>query len=292
MSDEPIAAPATAMPIAASEDTALPSRWARIRGWGDWAGENVFLCWAYVTIVMMVLAVVSVPIGIHAVGFSGALDLTPPDPVEFGAGKRVPVKEVGYLFALNWAPYSVLVIPLMMVFVIRLWRCMPETLRAVASAGVLRSEGLARLDPEQIASRWQALQRRCIGVFALIFVCVLAFMLYDWWDVVARPILFPDTLRGLALSDPSMEFDWSIACRYPEANVSCVADGVFGAVAYVLIAGLSTAIAFASCITAVLFVVYVCGVSGSRADRFHHVAMPCGGKDQRGGFEHFEAFFG
>jgi hypothetical protein len=200
-------------------------------------------------------------------------------------------KEVGYLMALNWGLYSVLVVPFMTLFILRLWRTMPEALTLAATRGLIRRGDLGRLSSEEVATRWVRARRTCAGLFFLLFLFVAAFVGWDWWEVVGHPIIDPSVLSGRTLQDKSLEFDWSIACVYPDGPSSCGGVFVFGLVAYVLIAMGSVAVAFASCVVAALFVAYLSGGLGPRSERFVHVAIPCDSTDDRGGFEIFGSFF-
>lgn len=290
-----------------------------LRNFYNWCLDHDFLCALYVLAVMLALAALSAPIGIHSVQFDGWIEYSRPieatatqvgsaaradgraavetvrHRIPFVPGQAVEAqrttKEVGYLMALNWALYSVLVVPVMTLFILRLWRTMPETLAGAAARGLIRSPDLSLLSEEAATGRWRQLRRTCAGLFAILVFCVVAFVGWDWWEVVGHPITDPSILSGLGLWDNSLEFDWSIACLYPSGPGSCGGVFAFGLVAYLLIAIGSVALAFASCVVAAIYVAYLCGGLGRREARFTHVVVPSVDGDSRGGFEIFGSFF-
>jgi hypothetical protein len=250
-----------------------------------WCGDNLHLCWAYVALAMFILAALSVPFGISSVAFDGRL--TGVGEVALDPGVT---KEVGYLFALNWSLYSIVILPLMAIFAIRVWTAMPETINALTEAGMIRDGDFKRVEAEVVLAKWRQVHRGCGFLFGAVFVCIFIFVMADWWTVVAQPILQPETLRGVTLDDPIREFDWSIACLYEGSRVGCGPLLVFGFAGYAAIAGLATALTFATCLSGLFFVAFMCGVTANRRRGWTLTAIPSAA-DDRGGFGLFSSFF-
>ncbi|MEN5147397.1 hypothetical protein [Brevundimonas diminuta] len=257
-----------------------------VRGAGGalvWAGDNLHLVWAYVALAMFLLVLASLPLGVWSTPFNGVLK----DGAQVGVEG---VKEVGYLFALNWSLYSVAVLPFMAVFAVRVWVAMPETIQALSAAGMIRDAAFARVPGEAVLERWRKVHRGCFLLFFIIFICVMLFVMTDWWGVVAEPILYPATLTGVTLADPVREFDWSVASLYEGSTVSKYPLLAFSFVGYVLVAGIATAVAFATCLSGLFFVAFMCGVTANRRRGWTLAAMPAK-EDDRGGFRIFSPFF-
>lgn len=270
------------------------------------------MIWLGATAFALALGVAAIALRIDSVEFDGRIDggrvipFTAAEAASLGRGEalvppatdardptsRVARKEVGYVFAPNWALYSLVVVPLMFVQIVRVWARMRSSLAAVARAGMVRDAALARIEPERLDREWRGTLRACAAVFGLIFLATFTFVAFDWWTVVLMPIARPDMIsEGMTLADPVQEFDWSIASLYPTENVGRVAVAIFGLAAYLFVAVFATAAAFATCIAALVFVFFICGETGRRRHSWRLVAMPCSADDNRGGFGHFAPFF-
>jgi len=156
---------------------------------------------------------------------------------------------------------------------------------------MIRDGNFKRVDESALTAAWTRSYKQANAIFFVIFFCVFVFAMWDWWTSVATPILNRRVLNGVVLTDPVFEFDWSIACLYRSSQIACGPLLAFGIVAYVLIAGLGTSIAFATCICALFYVTFVCGFAGNKRRGWVLVAVPSRDGDHRCGFGNFGRFF-
>ncbi len=258
----------------------------------DWCGTNPFQCWVWSVFVGFALAAWSVSLGNGGVYFDGKMAngfVVENIPTATGLLVKHISKEVGYLAAPNWTFYSVTILPVIIVCSTIIWSSMPRVLESLSTAGMIRLPNFKRVDSDTLLASWERRRKGMSILFFAITIVVMIFVMKDWWTVVARPILHPDILNGIKLNDSELEYDWSVSCLYKNSPVYCDQLLVFGFVAYVLIPGLGTALAFSTAICALFFVTFICGFSGNSGE-WQLVATPLD-HDKRGGFGRFARLF-
>jgi hypothetical protein len=247
----------------------------------EWCGENPFTFWVWWVLITFVLAAASVVLGNAGVTFNGQL--------KSGFTIQHISKEVGYLAAVNWSIYGIAVLPLLMLSSVAVWSTIPRTLNALADSGMIRTPDFQRVERASLHEHWDRSRSTMTSMFVVIVVCVFAFVMRDWWTTVGHPILNPHVMDGVGLNDSELEYDWSIACIYKGSHVGCGPLFAFGLIAYIIIPGVGTALAFATAICALFFVAFICGFAGNTG-RWRLIAAPNEG-DHKGGFSHFAEFF-
>lgn len=259
-----------------------------------WAYESPWLFLMNVAGAALIYTLLAWAFQLNAVTFDGTLadGMPPVRAAAQGVATPIVAKEVGYWSAPNWAFYSVFVMPAMITLTIRLWFITPDTLARLASARMARDEAGKPLTAENLQQRWGRVRGQALSLFLLIFTASMITVCIDWWTVVGAPLFDVHALDGVALNDPTLEFDWSIACRYPGVTAGCLAVGLYGGFAYLVIAGLVTSAVFASLICAFWFVIFLVGGAVDSRRRFLLHAVPEDPDDKRGGFGVFADFFG
>lgn len=245
-----------------------------------------------VTILFIILGVVGVMIagrmGIGSVRFDGVLvngfDVLPAGHA--GAFE----KEVGYFYALNWAAFGCLVAPFVVFAGLGVLQSIRTTLLDLCARGMIRDKDFRPVPLSEVEPLLAAHLRRSRAVFLIVFAVVMIFMLSDWWDVVGGPILHPETVRA-PLSDPAMEYDWSVASLYPGQEVNRWGLLIFGLVGYVVLAGFVPAFFVGVLLSAVYFVTFLINIDrGGHGYRL--AAIPEREfADPYFGFKSFEFFF-
>lgn len=202
------------------------------------ADRAMIVLWAVVIgaaliVASIVLGIASVELQLLGTGFPA---------IDFGAGAAkgaaiVASKEVGFVLAPNWGLHALVGAPLMIWLIIQIWWHMRRSLYEATAAGMLRDASLRPVDGPSAHAQWRTVLWGCRSLCAVLVLATFVFVALDWWNVVAGPLLAPQTLEGVRLDDPVREFDWSIAHLFPGETVGCNELLVFGAVAYFYIAG-------------------------------------------------------
>jgi len=199
-------------------------------------------------------------------------------------------KEVGYLLALNWSVIGVIMTPLIIWYGIGTLASFDTTLKALDEKGMLRDTNFARISSRETGVLWRHYLRHNRIIFLVVFVCVFAFMMSDWWKTVGWPLIHPSEVRNL-ISDPSMEYDWSVSSLFRETRINGGVLFGFGLIGYIVLAGIMPAFAFAVVLSALHFVVFVTG-GASRKAKFVIAAMPSTEEDDKlCGFSSFYDLF-
>lgn len=272
----------------------LLSTWGR---WGEGAAETAadhsLVLWGWLTLVMILFTLAAWPIGVAWVSFDGSLADLPPvlASTETGAAVDIGPKEVGYFAALNWSFYGAALLPVMVVMMLQIWAAMPRTLRDLSAAGMIRDAAFAPLSPAEVERRWDRVRSQGALFFLVIFIAVFVVALSDWWEVVGRPLLFPQTLADIPLNHPSLEFDWSISSHYSSSSAATGVLLIYGLAAYVILPAVSTGLIFSTMICGLYYVGFLCGRIGPVRDRLSLVAVPADAGDKLGGFGRFSTFF-
>ena len=267
----------------------------------DWIADRFFYVVAAVCIFGFAATVLSIPLQFGFVHFTGELSyqgevlkvdgFPSTAPLKPGQAPHPTAKEVGYVSALNWSLYGAIVLPIILVFCLRVRGAMRSTLTELAANGMLRREDFQRVTPEEALGRWQRYQTGEIVLVSLVGALVIAFALYDWWQVVGAPLLELSRIEKPALADPVMEYDWSVSSLFRGANVATWPLLVFGLIVYVVIPGLGSAIAFATFIGALHFLALTSGLITPREGPRWRLAVKPTPNDKLLGFSTFAPLF-
>lgn len=240
----------------------------------DYCGENKLSITLLFFLFGFLMLVISNVIGNSSVTFTGLLHngtntmqgLKGPD------GKPAVnfPKEVGYLAALNWSVIGVIITPLIAWYGIGTLYALDKTIHGLDHKGMLRDAEFKRVSAAKTEHLWHSYVRQNRIIFIVVFICVFAFMMSDWWKTVGWPLLHPNQVHNL-ISDPSMEYDWSVASLYADVNTHALF--AFGLVGYIVLAGIMPAFAFAVILSALHFVVFITNSTKPDPD-FFIAAMP------------------
>ncbi|MQQ10269.1 hypothetical protein GFB49_17515 [Epibacterium sp. SM1979] len=208
-------------------------------------------------------------------------------------------KQVGYVWAPNWAITGLLLLPLALVNLLLAIREIERLLRELVSSGMLRRKDFSPADPDLVIAKWRDMARP----WALIGLGVavssgLYIGLFDFWPVVLEWLWmepsehqkrFVDLQDPVGFIHPLHEFDWSVAATFDGALISTTANAIFGFAAYFLIAIVGMGIVFGAFI-------FLCSFSAFFSETMRHeldlILVPdLGSDDSRCGFERFESFF-
>ena len=265
------------------------------RGW-DWASQNIFYVAAAICIAGFLFIVLSVPMGIsfltldgnvHPLGEVGRADHVFKD--FNGVSKQGLTKEVGYFAALNWSVYGAILLPMIVAFCLNVRANMRRTLEQLAKKRLIRTEQFEAIPLETIMKRWDEAQPGLVALTLVVSLVVLGFVMNDWWQVVGAPLLGISNLVGEPIVHTTMEYDWSVAPLFA-TDVNVAADFVFGLLAYVLIPGFGSVLAFGTFVGAIHFVFFVSGTIPSGNARWRLCAIP-ESSNKLCGFSTFEPFF-
>ena len=199
---------------------------------------------------------------------------------------------MGYVFALNWSLYGAIILPIILVFCLRVRGAMRSTLASLANHGLLRTEDdFGRVSQADALNRWQRLQTPEIVLISIVGAAVLGYAVYNWWEVVGGPLLGQSPLPGAPLSHPTMEYDWSISSLFPGSEVATGPLFAFGLIAYLVIPGLGSVVAFATFISAMHFLAMTSGLITPKHERRWKLAVKPDANDSLLGFGHFAPLF-
>jgi hypothetical protein len=254
----------------------------------DRLAEEPFLAWIGATIAAGGMMVVALVINVSAVTFDGGLKGLPNV-----TGVLVP-KQVGYYAALNWSLFSMILEPLIIFFALKTRAEVPRLLAALAEAGMVRDTAFHRVPAERLLAEWGVMRKHLRWVYvAIIILCVFAIG-SDWVETVGTPLFNPETYRGLAITHPEQEFDWSVCTLFAKPCTPWIVELLFGIIAYTLFALLGTIFGFFVLIGGALSVCFACGLlQRTTGDglRWRLVAIPASDEDPRNGFGVFAEIF-
>jgi hypothetical protein len=250
------------------------------------------LIW-FIVIGTFMMAYASV-MGIGWVQFRGTL--VNGHQVFVGDADTVPVKEVGYFAAVNWAIFGVVIGPAIVYFGLCTVNAFDTTLAKLCGSGIMRDGNLDAVQYEHISALWERHAAKNRLLFIVIFAMVMTLMMSDWWTVVAMPLLDPAAVNA-PLSDPSMEYDWSVAALFEGSKVSVWPLLIFGFFGYLILAGLVPAIVISVTICTIYYMHFVTSLAVRNADgstgtvHFAAVQMTPDESDSRFGFSAFSEIF-
>lgn len=250
----------------------------------------VFLCG-------LAMAVFSVFIGVGSIVFEGRICGW---ETRIGGWPETPGfhKQVGYITAFNWFVFSTFILPAIVATGLQARLELQNIPRALAERGMLvlkephGREGAATLTPRQIDAAWGKEREVWIAGAVTVFILVSLFLLRDFVQVVATPMLCPESLRNVALTDNEIEFDWSVAAIFGHGEIGSigfrVVNIIFSLLAYVLFAVIGVSIFYALFVMFVGFQIFIQKLQNFEG---YVLILDLGSDDKRHGFEIFEDFF-
>lgn len=253
-----------------------------------------FLIW--VIVLGFFVVVLSVILNIGSVAFSGRLLNGFNALAAIPALQDQPVvasKEVGFLWAVNWSLFCTVIAPIIVGFGLNTLRTFETTLESICAAGMLRDDAFRRVSYNSLAEIWHAHAQKNRLLFIFVLIAVIGFIMWDWWSVVGHPLINPDSVRN-PLTDPQMEYDWSVSALFEGSSVNTSALLVFSFAAYFLFAALVPALVIAVTLCTIYFMVFVTSVrlpGDGKSDEVHFAAVPSGEDDRHFGFKVFGPLF-
>ena len=284
MSDaaSPAKAPAPAPPQ-------LPEPIARFLS-ANWLADNAEFCGIACALFGFLLCGAAMMLGIDSVNFTGVFRAPELQnaPIDLG---NVAHKEVGYLWAINWSLFGVVVMPLIILFGLLTYREIEPTIERIGQRGMIRDvQTLEPIPAATLLEQWRRGEIAWRILFIIVFVFGALFIAFDGWKVVSDPILNPAVLRGIRLDDPAYEFDWSISCLFEGSRTTCGPLMAFATLGYALVPGLSTVSAFIVVMVALRFMAFIAS-AGNRRHAWLVFVDISDSKHSRFGWTTFEGFF-
>jgi hypothetical protein len=263
----------------------------------NWPANNAEVCAVAVVVAGFVLCALSIMIGVFTVTFDGKFRVNEL-ATKVIAFDGIAGKEVGYLAALNWSFYGVLVLPVIVLTGLLAFRNMETTLRGVAARGMIRkSDTLAPVSPEEYLAEWRRTDLAWRTVLIVVAILSGGFIMWDGIKVVTAPIWNPSLLSNIQLGHTDYEYDWSIATLFNnpklalgETGTSRIAQTFFDILAYMIVPGLSTVFAFVVAVISLRFMAFVGNRGATR--RGWIIVLDASQKENKlFGWNEFEQFF-
>jgi hypothetical protein len=188
------------------------------------------------------------------------------------------VKEVGYISAINWSVAYLLPVPLIVYFLFEAFASVPDSIRTLASRGMLVDSELNSVDRALPLQDWNEALRRSVTVTAVLFLIAILEPILEWWASSGFP-LFTGRLKDVAEN----ELDWSVGALLRGADgLHRFLNAVFSFMVFgqqtVMIAAFSLILVFTGTF---------CFFFGRQRDSWQIVPDP-GDRDKHKGFEIFE----
>lgn len=238
----------------------------------DWAAERtVWVALSFFTLGVLLILISMVIAHGGDLRFTGEIMPRTGGEMTYIAGSSATAplnKNVSYAAAPSWGLYGAIILPLIIGLALRMRTERIVVLEKLAERGMLRDPRFKTISARIMMMRWRH-DRRIHTVFLFIFaVVVMVIAALDWWTVVISPTYWAFPKGALNLQHPVFEFDWSVAHLMPNVDgdgrrVSQIATIIFSGFAYLLVAGLGSAVAFVVMIDATLFILFICGFSQS-----------------------------
>ncbi|WP_375257971.1 hypothetical protein [Citreimonas sp.] len=237
----------------------------------------------------IVLLMAAYILRIHAVEFNGEVA-----GGQIGGLDPETTKQVGYIWAPNWALASIFILPLA-IYNLLAARASAESILPLLLERkmIVRRDGAAT-DGKALQEAWRRTAASW-SVFTLICLLGVAvfIILADFLPVVgnwlsSEPFRATE-LPGITIADPDYEFDWSIAALYPSEDVSWQLNYAFSLSVYVLVPIIGAGLIFGLFIWFASISTFF-SVGQLRAEGY--VVVPdIDSDDERRGFEVFEELF-
>lgn len=235
------------------------------------------------------LLMVSFGLKLHHVEFDGTTSAGVVSGLNPGA-----VKQVGYVWAPNWAFASILVLPLAIFNLLAARGSAEMILYSLTDRKMLVRTNGGHVDLEYLKQEWQKTTRSwSVFTLASIFGIGVFIITTDFLPVVGNWLsseqFRQDNMVGLNISHPDYEFDWSIAALFLSTDLSWQANYAFSLAVYLLVPIFGAGLIFGMFIWLASISTFF---STERLKTEGYVVIPdLESKDPRRGFEVFENLF-
>lgn len=200
-------------------------------------------------------------------------------------------KDVGFLYALNWSAFGVIVLPIIVYASLQIRKSVPALLHALADRRMLRTANFEPVCATAAIDGWLRMRSTLRYVYAGIFVLMALLIGVDWWKVVAQPTLYPDVLRAVKMDHPQYEFDWSVCSVIDGCTLNRWVNLAFSLIVYIFMAFFGTSLGFIAMIGGAVSIFYASGLMPGRDSTWRLAAVPDDPEDERLGFEVFAPIF-
>lgn len=205
------------------------------------------------------------------------------------------VKQVGFLWAPNGGLSGLIFFPVIIIFLCLARDNVERTFKRLFDRGMLHPIDENAITQEEFFARWHKRSRAwmiiCLFILpaAILIVIVQDFfpIVFDW---LRNPESAAERLKGVKISHPNIEFDWSIAALFQASEINPVHNIIFAFVAYLFIGVLGSSFI----LSAFLWMFSVCSFMSVRnLESMGYILVPdLDSPDKRLGFETFESLFG
>ena len=206
-------------------------------------------------------------------------------------------KQVGYLWAPNWALASVILLPLALRNLLLARQAIEPLIETLVTRNMLISTTGAPVDKDKLKLIWKKTSRKWSLVSVLLFFFAAMFTIFgDFYVVVWQWIFNPEAMldefgpdNPLMLSHPTFEFDWSVAAAFTDAPVSPWANALFALTAYLLVPVIGAGFLLSGFVWMICFCMFF---SRPQLRKHELILVPdTESTDSRLGFERFEEMF-
>lgn len=204
------------------------------RGWKI-CGQNAGFVSAIYLVIGIALSAMSAMLGLADVSWNGNIAGTMIDGFS-----PLDTKQVGFLYAPNWAFASIVLMPLAILNLLNARGGIEDLIKTLVRRKMLISTRGEVINETNLLVEWSKESTRWSFVCFLLFLFMAMFTMYvDFYDVVWQWNMSPsEQLRAFAplhLSHPRFEFDWSVASIFDGATGQRWAKVTFSLIAYILI---------------------------------------------------------
>jgi hypothetical protein len=257
-----------------------------------WAGENADFIAGLFLVAGICLAALSPLLGVANILWDGEIG---GQTIEGFDG--ITAKQVGYIWAPNWALASIIILPLALRNLLLARQAIDPLISTLVQTDMLRSTGGSSVDRTKLDFAWKKTSTRWSFASLLIFLAAAAFTIFGdffvvvWqWNFNSNEMLEEFSANNpLQLSHPVFEFDWSIAAAFTDPPVGPLANSLFALAAYLLVAVIGAGFLLSGFVWMICFCIFF-----SRPHLRKHqliLAPDTNSTDRRMGFERFEELF-
>jgi len=256
------------------------------------AGENADFIAGLFLVLGICVAAMSPLLGVASVEWDGVIG---GQSVEGFEG--ITSKQVGYLWAPNWALASVILLPLALRNLLLARQAIEPLIDSLVDNNMLISTSDTPVDKATLTLIWEKTSRRWSLVSLLLFLVAAIFTIFgDFYVVVFQWNVFPESMLAqfsaddpLVLSHPIFEFDWSVASAFSNPQVGPLSNSLFALAAYVLVAVIGAGFLLSGFVWMICFCIFF---SRPQLRRHGLILVPdTESTDSRLGFERFEEMF-
>lgn len=201
------------------------------------------------------------------------------------------LKQVGYVWAINWSISLIIGFPAMFFFIRVAVRAANTSWDEMINRRMIVSESWAPLKRPDVSEHIERLRHQTAQIGSIVVLITLLWAVLEWYFVSGQHHIF----GSLPLTGEFDELDWSVAAVLTEAGRQDVgmriANGIFSLVVY-LILGAYLAVVFSFYAFIVAYSSLVLKLDGRGGRQLTHRLIPDpDDEDSRRGFNSFERMF-